>query len=452
MIRPRSIDAPREESWAAHMQAGRQTVPDDERRNGCGECSEDGPCGECRSGESDPTHQRARWADLVASSRTGATEFWRTALMADTFLRPSSERLDPNVARYVETRRQVASQGSQFTDRQGVNLSFDVVSIGERVPPPAFSADAESDGGGGVFLAPPPGVPQGSGAKCCVDDFRYPIEDPTVETESGKETPAPQLSTTQSWRMILAARIVMNFAWSAVFKPGKVCKCACCEFRQKLIVNELTLTCDGTRDLGYSFGDEDAEKAQKLREGAKSFSVKKQTKDANHEDCYVMVERAFYKGEGRDSQRASTPAAFPVRVDPNRIHESVKSQIGSGFKVISGPHCPGHRSGAPATAASRGSGSSVGFSGTGPREGCDYSDRDSPSVLIPNNCDFKWHFKSEGSIVAVKNEMCTGDFAEGSPEHVGTVEFTVEGSVDANGKADEPRVTLPAAGAGRSGK
>lgn len=189
------------------------------------------------------------------------------------------------------------------------------------------------------------------------------------------------------------------------------------------------------------------EKARKLREGPRGFTVKKQTEDVNHEDCYVFVERPFYRGEGRDSQRVSTPPPFAVRVDPNHVDESIRAQFGSGYRKISGPHCPGHRTGAPATAASKGSGPSAGFSGSGSREGCDYSDRDSPFVIVPNSCEYKWHFKSEGSIVAVKSEVCSGDFADGSPALVGTVEFTVEGAVDSGGNADEPRVTLPTASA-----
>lgn len=94
MMRSRSLDALREESWAASMMTGHQSAMERET-GGCGTCPDAAPCDGCGIAKNDPTHQRAQWAQMVASTRPGQIEFWRTATLADAFFRgmegPQSE-------------------------------------------------------------------------------------------------------------------------------------------------------------------------------------------------------------------------------------------------------------------------------------------------------------------------------------------------------------------------
>jgi hypothetical protein len=120
-------------AFAARMTAGAKL---EDSHAGCGGCSDDAPCEHCGTPRSDPTHQRAEWADFVAASRQPPSEFWRTAIMADAFFGSDVGGGTPDsnspIAQGMEVRRHVASAMSSLTGQWGVEFALDISRFSDR--------------------------------------------------------------------------------------------------------------------------------------------------------------------------------------------------------------------------------------------------------------------------------------------------------------------------------
>lgn len=118
------------------MQAGQLSQNGSEVRGGC---AEDVVCEACGIAKGDPTHQRMRWALLIANSRQGQTEFWRTAIMSDAFFAATSGGSRPEhgslMTDVMRARAKVNSMFPELTGQHGVSAEASFVADFPQPPP-----------------------------------------------------------------------------------------------------------------------------------------------------------------------------------------------------------------------------------------------------------------------------------------------------------------------------
>lgn len=82
-----------------------------------------GTCRDCGNSTADPTHARAEWATMVASSRPGLSPFWRMAIAADAFFHADPGQGTPDPASPITKGMSVArlafAAAGSLSDRVG---------------------------------------------------------------------------------------------------------------------------------------------------------------------------------------------------------------------------------------------------------------------------------------------------------------------------------------------
>jgi hypothetical protein len=151
MIRPRSLDVPREESWAAHMQAGQQTVPVDESAaDGRGGCTGDGRCEGCggAQGGSSAALDALDWASRTF--RTTPSPFWRIASTAQAVRDAAGRDESPDWIALDASLLAAHAVLAVATDGRNAPSAYAEVFRSDLLPPdePTMGESSGEDGGG----------------------------------------------------------------------------------------------------------------------------------------------------------------------------------------------------------------------------------------------------------------------------------------------------------------
>ena len=353
------------------MQAGQRVAPRDDRNGACGGCRDDAPCDHCGAERNSPSYRKAQWAQLVANSRRGASEFWRTSLLAEVYSGRGSDGEagtsiddDDPIAMSIQRRSQLVSA-----------LASDLGSVFPSIwwEPPNYPIPLTKDH---------PYTPTNPNARCCPKRLRYPKGPVSIvpNTERVQSPDGAELYTLQ-----------VLFKWVAEFKPASEeadCDCLCCYFRQVIIVNEFSyyggppLTVDEPNGAPHGGGS---------RSGA-----------MQEDNCEFWV-----KTEGGYESVVLPPGQIPRHADGTPLAPS----------EYIGPICYGNHGNPAAPPGKRG--------GVEPYE-CVYGDDDTPYQRVPTTASsFGWTWLSEALIL----DRCKLDIVR----RRGYMAFRLSGSIQADG-------------------
>ncbi len=294
---------------------------------------------------------------------------------------------------------------------------------GAGLPPATFRASDDGDdgvnGGSGIGAGsengggePPAPVIRKSTSVApappiCCPKLYYPLnlDGPTV----GKKGAArlPQYKRPLHKKFPHCREISFSFSWKAKFDPApSPCRCSCCEFRQILLKNDVTLEQQG---LGSGSGS-----------GGESWNRTYPDPGAGKEDC-----RWTYQiHELRPPHMPIKDATYVRFGGPDREPGPYSPPPPS--TLLKGPECYGHRR--------------KGADGTGPDpdpgypagDDCLYSGKDTPTVIIPPKCTFTWIWKAKAFIL---------DTCSGGEHEVRFLDVKVTGETDSTGGVDNLHLT-----------
>ncbi len=198
-----------------------------------------------------------------------------------------------------------------------------------------------------------------------------------------------------------AGFVQFSFKFRGDFATKGGCLCRCCEFRQELITNEVTLDCPIS---------------------ARAYNRPRPHHDVGEggEDCTWIFGYTYDGGRkflaGAEYYRTGPPDKPPDPwPHPPYPHSRLKK----------GPICPGHRIKPASPPGVLQDDSPTGY---GPNdagiEGCVFNGQDSPGIWVPAKCAWEWHFVTRGYILS---KCPSGQLEEAF------VDVTLGGVVDADG-------------------
>lgn len=232
----------------------------------------------------------------------------------------------------------------------------------------------------------------------CCPDLDYPIGVTLLDPKKGPAR-LPQYGRPLGKKHKNCALIRFTFGWKAVFASSPVpCRCSCCEFRQKLLQNEVTLEQQGKDDGS----------------GGKSWNGTYADPGAGQEDCrwtYQVIDETTPNGKPEKGE--TYPRFGGPDKEPGPYPAPPKSIL------VKGPECFGHRKGGE---GGKGAAPDPGYP---PGDDCIYSGKDTPSVVIPPKCKFTWIWKAKAFIL----DTCAGGELE--PHWI---DITVTGETNSEGR------------------
>lgn len=210
--------------------------------------------------------------------------------------------------------------------------------------------------------------PSGSGeiiefdGRCCVEEFRFYAR--RSNPKFSKTGPTGKKGTTK-WKGSSVPAVGLSFVWTATAKfiedPEAGCFCTCCEYRQYVLFNVLSVTRAGATEV--------------------------EDPGAAREDCiFVVVEK---DAEGK-------PVIDPDTKKPKTKNERAlpgHTPLGTKGQDWWGPFCDGHR-------GKQGEDDPFSPGDTYPPEGagCLMKQADEPTVAIPCGSTFTWQIGFMGII------------------------------------------------------
>lgn len=282
-------------------------------------------------------------------------------------------------------------------------LFGELVDEEEDEEPPQREGPPVTPGGLDDRRSPGGGSRYGRRAECCPRLF-YPenIAGPHV-TAQGEDARLPQYEYPLGEIVHKVAAISFSFTWRAIFAPTPAhCFCDCCEFRQELVQNDITLKRQG-----------ESKKSQRLSKTWKG-------EGAGEEDCRWTF-RLYRDG---DSANKPTGKRYPRFGGPGTPPSPYRGPPKS--VLVAGPECFGHRT------AGRG-GYPKPDPGYDSGNDCIYKGKDVVQRLIPPKCTFTWTWRARAYIL----DTCAGGKKEPKSIHV-----VIAGRTDAEGEVKESEMSV----------